>query len=406
MKSPSWRRILSCAALLCAIVVVTDASAKKPVKPPPDPSGDTCDTMQTFVPDFAFWRDTGNRKTPRATIYVAEAETGCERKLVDVFVGENEWIENIRFSTIEEGGVSGRVMWRTRFGPSRYSVWFQDFTVDGTDISLTGSKRELLHNFYPGPQTPYILSVGGGMDLSPDMATLALTLIKVNESGGDVLSLRLLNVDELIQACSEDSCPPLPLDLENDAAFLLDEITDADVNSDDLHFWYPSWGPLGERLYVIDQYVSDLAALQYYDLDWPESSWPPQATGPETLFSASDYPDISNIKYFREPKAGIADDGREYIAIRIGIDYCPRIFVLDVAACEADPADCIPPEPMFAGRFPSWTKNGDLVHEYLGWTDQGNCHDGDLGVWDGDTLKFLMKGREPDAAGGLNISDD
>jgi hypothetical protein len=93
---------------------------------------------------------------------------------------------------------------------------------------------------------------------------------------------------------------------------------------------------------------------------------------------------------------------REFVSIVLEPwDNCEYVYILDVESCELDPTHCIPADPEFAGRFPGWNREGKLIHEYMGWTVQGNCHFSELGVWDGTSLNPILTGQWPDAASGL-----
>jgi hypothetical protein len=94
MNTRFCKWLVSFAVFFCLIFVISTTVAKKPVKPPPD---DPCLSMDSFSPDYVFYRDTGTRKNSKSTIFLAESVTGCKRALVDFpTVGENGGYIDVR----------------------------------------------------------------------------------------------------------------------------------------------------------------------------------------------------------------------------------------------------------------------------------------------------------------------
>jgi hypothetical protein len=174
------------------------------------------------------------------------------------------------------------------------------------------------------------------------------------------------------------------------------------VNGD---FYDPSWGPYGDRIYVArifpDPGASPLSyytAIQYLDL---AEGW--QTSGLPGSFESNGKELFSMQNYLRHPVSGIMADGREYLAVEKTLtvyEACEYIYLIDVDSCAAGET-CIQ-DPEFAGSMPSWTKDGRLIHGYGGWEATGSCAITEVGVWDGsnDTLRSLLDGTDPDAAGG------
>ena len=356
MKSKLIKTLTACTVLCGMLLVAPGVAAKKPVKPPPEPPADSCQSVESFAPDFAFARTSGRNNKMKLTIFAADSATGCERQLIELPYIDGDYTREFRFSSVEEAGnFYGRVVWR-RLTDLGSGYWTLDFTNDGTEIAFLGDAEQIL--YMPRETAPNLNSHLSWMDLSPDARTLAFQYF-TEDATEQREYLNLLKLGEFGQVCGEESCP-----LDPGSAFTLYE---GEYIDDGRSFMFdPSWGPLGERLYLRTDPYTESAALQYYDLQWPEAGWPPEAAGPTALFRAEDYPNTTDVTWHV------------------------------VGSFRDAPAD-----PEFAGRFPGWNREGKLIHEYMGWTVQGNCHFSELGVWDGTSLNPILTGQWPDAASGL-----
>lgn len=384
---------LACAliALIGLMLVSMDGWAKKPgVKPPPGPSDNPCDTMTVFSPDFVFWRDTGNRKNPRTSIFLAESINGCEKKLVDIPLLEMERIQNLKFSSVtDENGFFGRVVW-TNSVVVEYlqdaSVWKMDFRVDGTDlVYIDENPVEVLYN--GSLDNPAVLEdIFWTLDLSPDMHSLVYGHL-VKQDGVYNQFLRILrDIDQCVDESGEANCSFY-------AGEVLDQTGETASSSSGPYFTFSSWGPGGESIFVLSR-VSDPDApfgyrrvIQVYDL---------LSLGIDTYQLFSDPPFIAR------PASGWIS-GTEFLAVEkefsVKTGGCEGIFITDLEQCRGSGEDCFT-VPVFAGKFPSWTKSGKLIHAYDGWEPHGGCALSAVGVYDpvDGSLRSLLDGQEPDAA--------
>lgn len=167
-------------------------------------------------------------------------------------------------------------------------------------------------------------------------------------------------------------------------------------------FQFPSWGPFGERLYVRRTFDLDIdgidreRAIKYYDFmeNWQKLEWPPTIKNTGIT---------SDIGYFSRVASGLMG-GEEYLAIEkefsVKTGGCEGIFIVKAEDCLIN-GNCSP-EPEFAGAYPSWSKDGKVIHAYDGWVPHGGCRLISVGAWDGSdgSLESLFDGYWPDAAGG------
>ena len=95
----------------------------------------------------------------------------------------------------------------------------------------------------------------------------------------------------------------------------------------------------------------------------------------------------------------------EYLAIEDQFSTktggCEGIFLVKAVDCLND-GNCTT-EPEFSGAYPSWTKDGKLIHAYDGWVPHGECGLHGVGAWNGGdgSLESLIDGYWPDAASGI-----
>lgn len=402
MNTRFLKWLLSVTTFFCMILVAINVAAKKPVKPPPT-NDDPCSNLEVFSPDFAFWRDTGNRKSPKATIFLAQSDIGCEKSLVDFpIISPITHVRNLKFSSVEDGsGYFGRIVWTSNIGSRSVSIWMQDFNIDGADVALDGGKLEILRNTLLDDtlESENIYS----LDLSPDTRTLVFQYANYypdpNYADTNLgrRSLRILDIDSCANADTE---PCRFDDLNNAYVYELDHAIG--TTSESIGFYFPTWGPYGERVYVRKGFdtpeLGRQQAIKYYNFEggWQESEWPP--TIDETGTFGFD------LYYFLRIASGMMG-GEEYLAIEKEFSEktggCEGIYIVKVNDCLFD-VNCLP-EPEFAGAYPSWTKDGKLIHAYDGWVPHGGCGLSSVGLWDGsdDSLESLFTGYQPDAAGGV-----
>jgi hypothetical protein len=366
-------------------------AAKKPGgDPPPGPSGDPCATMATFTPDFVFWRDTGNRKNPQVTIFLAESTTGCEKKLVDVSLKDSYNIQNLKFSSVEdEGGFFGRVVWTNVViivSRQDASVWKMDFRINGTNLAFLDDRPvEVLRN--GSLDDPNVSeTIFWSLDLSPDTGSLVYAhLVKENDLYNQYLRI-LPDIDECVSVNDTDPCSFY-------AGEVLDQTGVAPSSSKGPLFTFSSWGPKGNSIFVLRR-IPDPGApfgsytvIQYYDLL-------SQVGEAHQLFS--------DPPFIARPVSGMVDN-TQYLAVEKEFSEktggCEGIFITEFENCLASEEDCFT-IPVIAGKFPSWTKDGKLIHAYDGWAPHGGCGLSAVGVYDPSegSLKSILDGQEPDAA--------
>ena len=182
--------------------------------------------------------------------------------------------------------------------------------------------------------------------------------------------------------------------------------------SESIGLYFPSWGPWGERIYVRksfdDSENGSYKALRYYDFEhkWQASGWPPVVVSEKTVFTdfgkAEDI--ITDYVYFVRVNSGLIGEV-EYLAIEDQFSTktggCEGIFIVNAKDC-LNNGNCTT-EPEFSGAYPSWTKDGKLIHAYDGWAPHGECGLHGVGAWnEGDgSLESLIDGYWPDAASGI-----
>ena len=364
---------------------------------------DPCVDPETFAPDFAFFRDTGTKKkAPKVTIVLAESFTGCEMSLLEFpIISPLTELRNLKFSSVEDdSGYFGRVVWTSNRSSAALSVWKQDFYTDGADVILLGGLIEILRNTLD--DDPLEIENIYSLDLSPDTRTLVYRYTHNYPDPDDLdtnlgrRAVRILDIEPCDQSIA-DPCGFGDLDnvLELDWLFA----GPSDVSS----FQYPSWGSLGERVYVRRTFDLDIdgidreRAIKYYDFmeNWQNLEWPP------TITNVGITPDIG---YFSRVASGIVG-GEEYLAIErefsVKTGGCKGIFIVNAEDCLVN-GNCTT-EPEFAGALPSWSKDGILIHAYDGWVPHGGCDLRSVGYWDSSgSLESLFDGGYwPDAAGGI-----
>jgi len=270
-------------------------------------------------------------------------------------------------SVNSDGEFMGRVVWADhRYGEPQ-SVWMFDFSTSaGQVVPNAGMPVNIMNNDVAG--------VGWNiedLDLSPDMQSLVYRVNDYRDEEPDYF--RIFSQD--IEDCLLSACPFS----DGDELYYIEEWPDTSESLDT-----PVWGPLGQRIYFVER-TGDTYFIRFIEVDY---------TQPETLYTYNGEDRIFDVS------SGITDSG-EILALEIGTDPyihgCRSIFTLDITACEE--ADCeINRE--FAGIWPSWTKDGKLIHTYQGTRVKNQCKTDTVGVWDNAGLRALMKGYEPEAAGG------
>jgi hypothetical protein len=385
MKSQIYKWMALVAMLFCLVLVVTNATAKKGGNKPQD---DPCANQQSFSPDFVFWRDTGSRNSPEVTIFVAESDSGCEQLLVSFPIDERERIKNLKFSSIEDVNgnvVFGRVVWTNELGLTAEHVWMQDFEIVGTDVEQAGTPVRILRNeLMDGVDLREDIS---DLDLSPDTQKLVYEYSLRDYLAGQIHhSFHILDIDD----CVDASC-----------GFSTAHAYELETSSDEVRQGYggfsdPSWGPFGNRIYVV-RWFKEYHELQFFDLEWNAPNDPPNFSSGLLL------PRTSN--WFSKPVSGIMEGTEtEYMAIQdefsVKTGACKGIYLINLESCNPM---CSWPEPSFAGAYPSWTKVGKLVHLYDGWKPHGGCRLPTIGLWNAtdNSLEKLIDGVAPNAAGGF-----
>lgn len=365
MKSQIYTRLASFALLFSLIFVVTNVTAKKPPQPPP--TGVPCASLQT--PDIAFWRDSrtnGKNRMAQVAIYVAESATGCETKLLDIPLpgGPINDLKLAYSSDQSDGEFIGRVVWAVQVTGRAQSIWKYDFTIEeGQAVAL--DEPTMILNLGDAGKSLDI----NDLDLSPDMTSLVYLLMEYRDTEPNYVSIHTLEIAD----CVDPACP---------FGFGKERYVMEKWPNTFEALYSPVWGPLGSRIYFIER--DDSAHyVKFIDVS--------SQTEPETLFS-----------YGVEEHIFQVSSGIEYIALEIGTDPfihgCRSIYTLNVSNCESFQNCELQRE--FAGIWPSWTRNGELIHTYQGLTLKQTCSTNTIGSWDGTNLEILMKGYEPEAAGG------
>ena len=394
MKSQIYKRLVLVAMLFSLVFVVTNATAKKRVKPPPEPDDDPCLTMESFSPDYAFYRVTGKRKNQKFTIFLAESDNGCEKALVEfprLVDGNYLDIRDLKFSSIVESDVTfGRVVWLSKIIGVSSIVWSYDFSISGTNVSSINGLREILISGDYWNQKIYHI------DLAPDTATLTYQLVlKDPDTEEYEFSVRMIDIgycDGFPSACSFD----------NDRALVFASIGPTSDLSKAVSA--PTWGPLGKRIYFLyDQ--DDYKILKFIDLDddWKTESWPPEFTLND-LYSSENHSEFHRMRRLASGIMGDAENKAEYLAVEFPHELinCGYIYFINVKDCErVDNPVCFT-DLEFAGTNPSWTRDGKVIHNYLA-PKQKACwvYGWAVGLYDGSNPEELHKGYRPNAAGGL-----
>lgn len=375
MKTWYWTRLAAGVALVGVLLIASSTEAKKPVKPPPGPSQSPCDNAETFAPDITFWRSVGGHKNTRAAIYLAESDTGCEQLLTEFSIPNFHLIDELKYSTFDVvGDPSGRVVWIALTSDSGTNAWMQDFHVVAATVVPDGAPIMLLQGDPSDAHRDLI-----NLDLSPDGRTLVFT--RYGDDPDPDYYFQELRVLDIGTCLSGAACSVSDGSVLGSVSGLRSE-----ANGD---FFYPSWDPWGDRIYVTRMFLNSdfYSAVQAYDFVgiWVDSG---------LLFS--------DEGLLMRPVSGIGPDGREYLAIAKEVDTaCEYIWLVDVESCE-DQGICLQ-GPEFAGYYPSWTQDGRLIHAYDGWEAHGGCGLSEVGVWDGSSgsLEAIFTGQQPNAAAGV-----
>ena len=413
MKSQVYKWLALVAVLISLVFVATNVGAKKPPKDPPPTDDDPCSKLTSFSPDFAFFRDTGNRKSPKVSIFLAESTKGCEVSLVEFpIISSFDRVRNLRFSAVEDdNSYFGRVVWTRNIGSRSISVWKQDFYIEGANVAKADGTLEILRNsLLDNPiESENIYS----LDLSPDTKTLVYQYSHYYPDPGKIdtnlsrRSLRILNID----SCGNQGTDPCRFnDLDENYAYEFDH--NIGSTSESIGFYFPSWGPWGERIYVRKSFDDAVhgryKALRYYDFEKNGQAlkWPPIPVYTDTIISDFGKPEdiITDYGYFVRVNSGTIGEV-EYLAIEDEYSTktggCEGIFIVKAEDCLIDGVCSTDPE--FAGAYPSWSKDGVLIHAYDGWVPHGGCHLRSVGIWDRSdgSLESLFDGYWPDAASGV-----
>jgi hypothetical protein len=342
-----------------------------PPDPPPEPDPDPDDPCADFAaPDFVFWRDSHTNLVAQVSIFAAESDTGCEAKLLDVPLPEGS-VNDLKLtysSGISDGEFMGRVVWADhRYGEPQ-SVWMFDFSTSaGQVVPNAGMPVNIMNNDVAG--------VGWNiedLDLSPDMQSLVYRVNDYRDEEPDYF--RIFSQD--IEDCLLSACPFS----DGDELYSIQELPETSEALDS-----PVWGPLGQRIYFIER-TGDTYLVKLIEANETQAT---------TLFTYNGGEHIFDVA------SGITGSG-EVLALEIGTDPyihgCRGVYTLNVTACEEGSACEL--DWAFAGIWPSWTKDAKLIHTYQGTRVKRQCKTDTIGVWDNTGLKALMKGYEPEAAGG------
>lgn len=346
-----------------------------------DPGPDPDDPCANFAaPDFVFWRDArtkGKNRMAQVAVYAADSTSSCEAKLLDIPLPEGPINDlNLAFSSVVDSGVFfGRVVWARQINGWATSVWMYDFSVE--QGAVVEKREPTMIMQVEGERWDQDISF---LDLSPDAQTLVYSLRERGDPN-DTVSIRLIDVANCLDLCKFDA---------GTSIYSLVDTVEPNV---DLRT--PVWGPLGYRIYFVER------------RGWPSYTYDVNAidVSGENLVTlvtwiSGDDPDTAT--HVREVSSGIGygwPEEKEYLTVSIG-DFsthgCRFIYSLDVDACEPE---CVL-TPMFAGIWPSWNRDGQIIHTHQGLTMRENCRTDTVGSWDGANLETILKGYEPEAAGG------
>ena len=372
VKTRLFKWLLTATVICCFSLVATNVTAKKPPKPP-KPTPEVCTNVT--VPDYVFWRDSHTDQMAQVSIYAAQSDTGCEVKLLDIPLPDGPMSKmKLAYSSGESDGVfMGRVIWRIHYYYEPQSVWKYDFTIEEGQIVSEPDEPTRIMN-YEDVETGLDLDIND-LDLSPDMQSLVYRLSYFRVEDPDYFRIFTLDIAD----CIEDVCPFG----YGQQRYFIERGTDTVK-----YLRSPVWGPLGDRIYFIER-ENDTHYVKYIDVSSTQ-------TTPKTLFSTE------NGERMHEVSSGITGTG-EHLALEIGNDplirfRCRNIYTLNVKNCE-ELQNC-ELNRVFAGIYPSWSRDGNLIHTYHGLKFRRNCSAGKLGLWDGSNLGILTEGYEPEAAGG------
>lgn len=354
--------------------IAADVCKKKPDLPKcitePDPPLDPDDPCANFAaPDLVFWRDSHTNLMAQVSIYAAESETGCEAKLLDVPLPEGP-INDLKLaysSDTSDGEFEGRVVWaKHRYGEPQ-SVGLFDFSINaGQVVPNAGMPKIIMNNDIVG--TGWNIE---DLDLSPNMQTLVYRINDYREVEPDFVRIFSLNIGDCLLA----TCPFN----HGEELYFIEEWPDSTESLDS-----PVWGALGDRIYFVER-TGDTYFMKFLWVDGAKL---------ETLFVFGGEERIFDVS------SGIMGS-REVLALEIGSDPyihgCRSIYTLDVDMCEHSACEL---NWRFGGIWPSWTRDGKLIHTYQGTRIKRQCKTDTVGVWDGSDLSSLLKGYEPEAAGG------
>jgi len=371
---------------------VTNAVAKKPTNPPPDPDPPgTCETSEAFFPAFMFWRNLGNLTQGEYTIFLASEDGACIRALVDVPDSGNAWTWDSAFS-YNQATKHGYVVWaKSTWGGDEPGIWLQEFTVGGNTIDPPPDPELIVETDYSntGSSAKYL-------DISADSQNLAFVLRQEGQPSETHV------VD--IETCRSPYPPCIP----SEDTLVLKE-REGSFPNDAIDSWGAiAWGALDKRIYL-KFFRGDPLGVNQWGIDMitlTQGSWTGEKIIEDReLFTDDDYPEYSGVYRI---SSGISGD-REKLAFRHYGD-CYTISVIDVADCEVgwtvnNPRPC-EAELQFFGTQPSWTEHGTIIHEIIELgklnkrTKTYSCsYSGLIGEWDpiSSEVTPLVEGENPDA---------
>jgi len=275
------------------------------------------------------------------------------------------------------------------------AICLQDFNISGAEVVPDPGPKEIIFN--ASLDTQEVREDLSRVDLSPDMQSLVIDYSYESsvDPDGSYSSIRVIDIADCLTRCPSNKAPGLEFAkiLRNETGWIT----------------APSWGPFGTRIYAKWKIEGDETSdtIVYFDLDRDDDgNWVPPLDM-DVLFSHDAHLDQLWMRAMAFPFSGIRQiegGNKEFLAVHaepmVDNESCENVYVIDVAACENPPYKC-EAEPAFVGQFPTWTKNGEIIHLYEGWTLRGKCDFKQVGVWTGDDLKPLIEGKYPNAAGGI-----
>jgi hypothetical protein len=375
--------------------------ADDPVDPPPEPDPDPDDPCANFsAPDYAFWRDSGLRKAPAKTIFVAESVSGCEKELLQIDLSESGFVNRLylAYSSVGTGdSFFGRIVFTREWSDSSQgpSVWKYDFRISDGEVQSTGGSPnpvKVLEIDVPENQHPSVR----GLDLSADTKSI---LWKFSKAIGEDLDLWKHSIHTL----DLSDCPRWPCAMLDEGMVLV-EYDHYTLYPEPSTGWYvqnPVWGPLGDRIYFVARHYQPSYLHSHYVMAIDIAS-DGSAAGPATeIFGIENQvPGDPSYRHVRSVASGLSGwpDPGEYLAVEIGEDNlvysCADIYTLNLAACESE---CTISDLKYeiGGSFQSWLRTGSIVLSGLG----GACKFNQIGIWNGLDVNIVTKGYEPEAAG-------